>query len=119
MYRILALFALIIIISKGLFAQINPPDTLWTKTFGRIYNDWGADVQQTSDGGYIIAANKGSSIYDDLNYDMRGHKVSIKTINLNQECEEKTTQIIGSWHLDKDNNNCLKDIYLKKFLMMN
>jgi len=29
-------------------------DTLWTKTIGGIWSDWGLSVQQTTDGGYII-----------------------------------------------------------------
>jgi hypothetical protein len=30
-------------------------DTLWTKTFGGSGSDWGESVQQTTDGGYIVA----------------------------------------------------------------
>ena len=31
------------------------PDTLWTRTFGGVANDMGYAVQQTSDGGFVIA----------------------------------------------------------------
>ncbi len=30
-------------------------DTAWTRTYGGIGYEWGAEIQQTSDGGYIIA----------------------------------------------------------------
>jgi hypothetical protein len=42
-------------------------DTIWTKTFGGIYWEQGYDVQETSDGGYIVAGitesfSKGASV---------------------------------------------------------
>ncbi|NQS97270.1 MAG: T9SS type A sorting domain-containing protein [candidate division Zixibacteria bacterium] len=36
------------------FAQPQPPDTLWTRTFGGYDGDFGYSIQQTMDGGYII-----------------------------------------------------------------
>jgi len=34
---------------------LEPGDTLWTRTYGGIYVDAADEVQQTSDGGYILA----------------------------------------------------------------
>jgi hypothetical protein len=42
----------LILMTAVVFAQ---PDTLWTWIFGGSYYDWGKDVQQTTDGGYVIA----------------------------------------------------------------
>jgi hypothetical protein len=37
------------------FAQTKAPNIEWNKTYGGSLNDWVHSVQQTSDGGYIIA----------------------------------------------------------------
>jgi len=40
----------------------------WEKTYGRIYNDYARSIQQTSDGGYIVAGYTSSSISE--NFDL-------------------------------------------------
>ncbi len=44
--------AAIFIIAASVHAQ--PPDTLWTRTFGGFENDFCWSVEQTSDGGFIL-----------------------------------------------------------------
>jgi len=41
-------------------AALEPGDTLWTRTYGGTAGDCGRSVQQTSDGGYIIAGSTSS-----------------------------------------------------------
>jgi hypothetical protein len=48
------ILVLLVSLTSALVAQI-PPDTLWTKTFGGNESEWASSVQQTTDGGYIIA----------------------------------------------------------------
>ncbi|MFH1011920.1 MAG: hypothetical protein V1784_11890, partial [bacterium] len=36
-------------------AMAQPPDSLWSRTFGGSNHDWCYCAQQTSDGGYILA----------------------------------------------------------------
>ncbi|KKK64030.1 hypothetical protein LCGC14_2988330, partial [marine sediment metagenome] len=38
-------------------------DTIWTKTYGWIAADYGYSVQQTIDGGYIVAGETGADFY--------------------------------------------------------
>ena len=51
------LFALLLL---TISAKAQAPDTLWTKTYGGISHDEGKSVQQTTDGGYIIAGYSSS-----------------------------------------------------------
>ncbi|TKJ44271.1 hypothetical protein CEE36_00585 [candidate division TA06 bacterium B3_TA06] len=53
-YMYASLIGMVILLSASpLFAQ--PPDTLWTKTYGGAMEDTAYSVCPTSDGGYIIA----------------------------------------------------------------
>jgi hypothetical protein len=49
----IAIFFLFTAMTTTIMAQ--PPDTLWTRTFGGDSSDYGYSIQQTSDRGYIIA----------------------------------------------------------------
>ena len=52
LFQVLSLFSLLQIC---LIAQI--PNTLWTKTLGGSLREQGYDIQQTSDGGFIVAGH--------------------------------------------------------------
>ncbi|MCK4234332.1 T9SS type A sorting domain-containing protein [candidate division WOR-3 bacterium] len=53
-------FGVIILLLLGVNLFAQAPDTLWTRTYGGVENDVGYSVQQTSDGGYIIAGGTNS-----------------------------------------------------------
>ncbi|NQS98339.1 MAG: hypothetical protein HQ591_07790, partial [candidate division Zixibacteria bacterium] len=57
MRKSLIILTAVILLSITAFSQ---PDTLWTQTFGGSFPDYGESVQQTTDGGYIIAGRTGS-----------------------------------------------------------
>jgi Secretion system C-terminal sorting domain len=50
----------------------QPPDSLWTRIFGGSGEDWGRSVQQTSDGGFIVA---GSNYADLIKTDSDGNEL--------------------------------------------
>ncbi|MBK6764840.1 MAG: hypothetical protein IPG71_00640 [bacterium] len=39
----------------NILAQAQPPDTVWTRRYGREYHDLAHSVAQTPDGGFILA----------------------------------------------------------------
>ena len=55
-----AIVLLVSLISMSCGGGPTPPATAWTKTFGGSGNDHGHSVQQTSDGGYVIAGSTDS-----------------------------------------------------------
>jgi hypothetical protein len=59
MRRILIYVAAALFLAAS-FVSAQPPDTLWTQTFGGNAYDDGRSVQQTADGGYIVAGSNGS-----------------------------------------------------------
>ncbi len=66
-FKISSLILLFILsLSPSVFA--GAPDTLWTRTYGGANDDFGYSVQQTSDGGFIIAGSSNSfSEFDNHN----------------------------------------------------
>jgi|UniRef100_A0A7C6EJB4 hypothetical protein len=72
----------IFIFATGISAQ--GPDTLWTKTYGGYYREYGYSVQQTNDGGYIVVGTTqsyGAGGYDIwlLKLDINGDTTWTKT----------------------------------------
>ena len=56
---LIVLFSILVVLNQGCDKGTNPQEgsTLWTQTYGGSNSDWSKSVQQTSDGGYIIAGH--------------------------------------------------------------
>jgi len=79
------MFLLVIIClgcAKDITGPEQAPDIEWTKTFGGVADERGYSVQQTSDGGYIVAGSTGRDIYL-LKTTASGNKIWEKTFDLN------------------------------------
>lgn len=58
--KAILLYAGFMIVFSGRDIHAQSPDIAWTQTFGGPDDDSGFSVQQTSDGGYIVAGITGS-----------------------------------------------------------
>jgi hypothetical protein len=57
-------------------------DVMWAKTYGGLYDDMGYSLEQTTDGGYVIAGFKGEPLEHDvfiLRTDSKGDTIWTKT----------------------------------------
>ncbi len=60
---------LLILLFIPLFGLVQPPIE-WEKTYGTVGNEFSVEVQQTSDGGYIVGANVQNDLLDSFDDDM-------------------------------------------------
>ncbi|TKJ39983.1 hypothetical protein CEE37_09615 [candidate division LCP-89 bacterium B3_LCP] len=123
MYRILVLL-LFVGLSVATSIHAQPPDTLWTNTFGGSNGDYGRSVQQTVDGGYIIAGwtysyGAGNADVYLIKTDMAGSEVWSQTFGGSEEdygySVQQTTDggyiIVGETYTYSAGGN---DVYLIK-----
>jgi hypothetical protein len=75
-------------------------DTLWTRSFGEDGWDFGESVQQTTDGGYIVAGVAGADI---------NHQADVYLVKTSETGDTQWTRTIGrSQTAGTDNGNCVR-----------
>ena len=78
-----------IILSLFSLLSADAPDTLWTRTYNHQAYDYGRSVQQTTDGGFIIAGEAGSNGMD------------VYLIRTNENGDTIWTKTFGGLNLDR------------------
>jgi len=73
----------VLVLAGGIFA--DPPDTLWTKTYGGEYDDSTYWVEPTVDGGYILSGASNS-----INHGLSMDAYAVKTDNWGNLIWDKT-----------------------------
>jgi hypothetical protein len=113
--------ALFITLLLAFAATAQAPDTLWTRTFGGNVDDIGYCVQQTADGGYIVAGMGYSSYYGDgdvylVKTDVNGNQIWQQTFGGNLRDYAKSVQQTsdGGYILAGDANGGAGDALLIK-----
>lgn len=95
-------------------------DTLWTKTYGGIHQDFGYSVQQTTDGGYIVGGEMQTNSADTANVYLI--KISSESgIEENQDNIVRNKQIVtiifaGPLVLPEDRECIIFDIFGRQVL---
>jgi hypothetical protein len=84
-----------LIYNAALFSQ--PPDTLWTKTYGGVSFDEGKEVRQTSDNGYIIAGHT---------YSFGPAQANVYLVKTNQNGNEVWSKAYGGASHDRGFSVC-------------
>lgn len=80
-------------------------DTLWTRTFGGSSSEWGESVEQTTDGGYIIAGNT---------YSYGAGSSDVWLIKTDSLGASQWTRVVGGSNSDQARSvrQCANDTYI-------
>ncbi len=84
-----AAVALVIFVFQA-FAQV--PDTIWSRTYGGTIDDYAQSVQETSDGGYIVAG---------VTYSLSGESYDFYVVKTNSQGDTLWTRTYGGSNYDE------------------